>query len=84
MPCDPKPQVLIRRTSPCLQELRLRFLQCREEWLGEMVDELDDGHPYESLKRLTDVYRLHLFAVVMHYRAIFSDASSMQARPLQA
>ena len=28
---------------------------------------------YEFLKRLTDVYRLHLFDVVMQYRAIFSD-----------
>ncbi|KAK9811427.1 hypothetical protein WJX72_003806 [[Myrmecia] bisecta] len=60
------------------QDLRLRFLQCREEWLAEMVDDLDESHAYEYLKRLTDVYRLHLFDVVMQYRAIFSDDSSNQ------
>jgi hypothetical protein len=38
-----------------------------------LVAELDDSHPYEFLKRLTDVYRLHLFDVVMQYRAIFAD-----------
>lgn len=38
-----------------------------------MVADLEEHNPYELLKRLTDVYRLHLFDVVMQYRAIFSD-----------
>lgn len=41
--------------------------------MAGLVGELDDSHAYEFLKRLTDVYRLHLFDVVMQYRAIFSD-----------
>ena len=62
-----------------LQELRAQFLACREAWHGELVAELDDaGSPYDYLKRLTDVHRLHLFDVVMQYRAIFSDDSSAQ------
>ena len=66
------------------QELRLRFLQCREGWLAELVAEVEGsagGSPYDYLKRLTDVHRLHLFDVVMHYRAIFSDDSSAQVGP---
>lgn len=55
-----------------------RFLQCREEWLAELVRELDDSNVYEYVKRLTDVHRLQLFDVVMQFRAIFSDDSSPQ------
>ena len=61
-----------------LQALRLQFLRCREEWLGELIAELDPGSAYEYLKRLTDVHRLHMFDVVMQYRAIFSDESAGQ------
>ena len=61
-----------------LQELRLRFLACREEWVAGLVAELEEGGAYEFLKRLTDVYRLHLFDVIMQFRAIFSDDSSQQ------
>eukprot|EP00887_Chlorella_sp_A99_P006351 scaffold3.g6351.t1 len=56
------------------RELRLQFLQRREAWVAGLVGELEaGGSAYELLKRLTDIYRLHLFDVVMQYRAIFSD-----------
>ena len=55
-----------------------RFLQCREQWLAEVVAELDDASIYEYLKRLTDVHRLQLFDVVMQFRAIFSDEAAPQ------
>ena len=42
--------------STCLS----RFLQCREEWLAELVAELDDSNAYEYIKRLTDVHRLQV------------------------
>ena len=61
-----------------LQALRLQFLRCREEWLGELIADLEPGSAYEYLKRLTDVHRLHMFDVVMQYRAIFSDESTGQ------
>ena len=54
-------------------ELRLQFLACRDEWIGSLVDELDDSDSYEYVKHLTDVHRLHLFDAVMQYRAIFFD-----------
>ena len=61
-----------------------RFLQCREQWLAEVVSELDDASIYEYLKRLTDVHRLQLFDVVMQFRAIFSDEAAPQYPPAQA
>jgi len=57
-------------------ELRLHFLQRREAWISSMAADLDDRSAYEFLKRLTDVYRLHVFDVTMQYRTIFSDSAS--------
>ena len=54
-------------------ELRLQFLQCRDEWVSQLVDDLDSSDSYEYMKHLTDVHRLHLFDAVMQYRAIFFD-----------
>mmetsp|Transcript_14649 Transcript_14649/g.36788 ORF Transcript_14649/g.36788 Transcript_14649/m.36788 type:complete len:614 (-) Transcript_14649:93-1934(-) len=66
----------LRRLSAFTEpELRLKFLQCREQWLVEMVSDLDTQNPYDYLKRLTDIHRLHLFDVVMQYKAIFSEDS---------
>ncbi|KAH7619223.1 hypothetical protein Ndes2526B_g06178 [Nannochloris sp. 'desiccata'] len=56
-------------------ELRLHFLQRREAWIASMAADLDDRSAYEFLKRLTDVYRLHVFDVTMQYRAIFADSA---------
>lgn len=62
-------------------QLRAAFLQRREAWIAGLVGELDESNAYEFLKRLTDVYRLHLFDVVMQYRAMFADdAGSEQVR----
>lgn len=41
-----------------------------------MVEELDRTRAYDFLKRLTDCHRMHLFDVVMQYRAIFADDTS--------
>eukprot|EP00850_Spirogloea_muscicola_P019449 SM000190S04885 [mRNA] locus=s190:168772:176683:- [translate_table: standard] len=57
-------------------EMRLQFLRCREAWLTDIVEELDRSSPYDYLKRMTDSHRVHLFDVVMQYRAIFSDDTS--------
>eukprot|EP00958_Prasinococcus_capsulatus_P030238 scaffold7998_cov417-Prasinococcus_capsulatus_cf.AAC.16 len=58
------------------KELRLQFLKCREAWLVDIIDELDQTNSYEYLKRMTDCHRVHLFDVVMQYRAIFADDTS--------
>ncbi|KAG2501179.1 hypothetical protein HYH03_000994 [Edaphochlamys debaryana] len=56
-------------------ELRLQFLACRDEWISNLVADLDDADSYEYVKHLTDVHRLHLFDAVMQYRAIFFDTA---------
>ena len=61
-----------------MQELRLQFLHCRENYMVEVIDDLEEQGAYDYLKRLTDIHRLHLFDVVMQYRAIFSDDHSAQ------
>jgi len=48
---------------------------CREDWLAQLIAELDDTDSYEFVKHLTDVHRLHLFDIVMQYRAIFFDSA---------
>ncbi len=58
------------------QELRAQFLACREAWLAGLVADLEGGPPYETLRRLTDVHRLHLFDAVMQFRAVFADEAS--------
>ena len=63
-----------------LQELRLQFLQCREEYMADVIEDLEEQSAYDYLKRLTDIHRLHLFDVVMQYRAIFSDDHSIQVQ----
>lgn len=54
----------------------LQFLRCREAWLAGIIDDLDQGNPYEYLKRMADCHRVHLFDVVTQYRAIFTDDTS--------
>lgn len=61
-----------------MQELRLQFLQCREQYMTEVIADLEEQSAYDHLKRLTDIHRLHLFDVVMQYRAIFSDDQNVQ------
>jgi hypothetical protein len=57
-------------------ELRLQFLRCREEWISRLVDDLEEIESYEYLKRLTELYRLHVFDAIMMYRAVFFDSPS--------
>ena len=75
-----QPETLQADLRPFMAHLSIlyRFLQCREEWLAELVAALLESNAYEYLKRLTDVHRLQLFDVVMQYRAIFADDTSSQ------
>lgn len=40
--------------------------------LVSVIQGLSNGNTADYLRQLTDVYRLHLFDIVMQYRAIFS------------
>jgi hypothetical protein len=67
------------RRMAVLDEVGLRrtFLRCRERFIAGAVKDLDAHSPYDYIKRLTDLHRVHLFDVVMQYRAIFADDSSV-------
>lgn len=54
-------------------ELRREFLRCRGLWVSESLEDLDEGNPPEFVKKFTEVYRLHVFDVIMQYRAVFSE-----------
>ncbi|KAI3906456.1 hypothetical protein MKX01_029071 [Papaver californicum] len=57
-------------------EMRLQFLRCRESWLADILDDLDQRKAYDYLKGMVDCFRMHLFDVVNQYRAIFADDKS--------
>ncbi|VFQ76941.1 unnamed protein product [Cuscuta campestris] len=57
-------------------EMRLQFLRCREAWITGILDDLEQRSAYEYLKGMINCHRMHLFDVVSHYRAIFSDDTS--------
>lgn len=57
-------------------DIRLQFLRSRDTWLAGIIDDLDQGNPYDYLKRMADCHRVHLFDVVTQYRAIFADDTS--------
>ena len=56
--------------------LRRAFLACRERFIADRVEELDDTDPHDYLRRLADAHRVHCFDVVMQYRSIFADERS--------
>lgn len=60
--------------------VRRCFAYYREDWLSQLITELDDTNSYEYLKHLTDMHRLHLFDIVMQYRAVFFEGSAAQVR----
>ena len=47
--------------------------------LQSLIDALDTHNVAEHLRQLTDAYRVHLFDVVMQFRALFSDADGAAA-----
>ena len=53
--------------------LREEYLNCRDLWFQNLVNELSRVDHYSYIKRLTDYHRVHIFDIIMQYRAIFSD-----------
>ncbi|QDZ19289.1 subunit 8 of oligomeric Golgi complex [Chloropicon primus] len=56
--------------------LREEYLECRDFWFQQLVDDLPRHDHYAFIKRLTDFHRVHLFDIIMQYRAIFSSKDS--------
>lgn len=47
-----------------------------------VLDGLDDSNAAEYTRQVTDAHRLHVFDIVMQYRAIFSEADPVASRTL--
>lgn len=56
--------------------LREEYLGCRDAWFQSLVDDLPRKDHYTFIKRVTDYHRVHLFDIIMQYRAIFSKEES--------
>jgi len=54
-------------------ELRLKFLQAREAWLGSVLRSVPRDDPHSHLTRTMELLRVHMFDIVTQYRSIFSD-----------
>ena len=39
----------------------------------EMLAEVEEGPAHDFLKRVTDIHRLHLFDIIMQFRALFAE-----------
>jgi hypothetical protein len=59
--------------------LREEYLNCRDLWFQNLVNDLSKIDHYSYIKRLTDYHRVHIFDIIMQYRAIFSDDKSLKA-----
>lgn len=55
------------------RELRAVFLLCKEHWISTIIADADEEQSFEYVKRLTDIHRLHLFDVVIQYKAVFTS-----------
>ncbi|KNC86945.1 hypothetical protein SARC_00896 [Sphaeroforma arctica JP610] len=68
------------------KELRLKFLSARGLWLKTNVDALSDTDAYAYTNKYIETFRIGLFDIVTHYRAIFPDSGTrkgdLQSRQL--
>jgi conserved oligomeric Golgi complex subunit 8 len=61
------------------RQLRVNFLESRDDWIQDQLHAIPTSHPYNYLSKLTDSSRALLFDVLTQYRAIFSASSSAAA-----
>ncbi|XP_026463462.1 conserved oligomeric Golgi complex subunit 8-like [Ctenocephalides felis] len=54
-------------------ELRIRFLQAREEWLTNLLSDIPKDDASHHLSKTIELSRIHLFNIVTQYKAIFND-----------
>ncbi|XP_067009932.2 conserved oligomeric Golgi complex subunit 8 [Anabrus simplex] len=54
-------------------ELRLKYLQCRDTWLQNLLAAIPTADAKEHLNRTIELTRIHLFTILTQYKATFTD-----------
>lgn len=59
-------------------ELKLKFLQTRDNWLKEILSAIPRNDPQFHLTKTIEITRVNLFNIVTQYKAVFDDDVSQE------
>ncbi|XP_065221370.1 conserved oligomeric Golgi complex subunit 8 [Planococcus citri] len=54
-------------------ELRLKFLQARNQWLDALLSDIPSDNKNQYLSSVIDLTRVNIFNIVTQYKAVFTD-----------